>query len=241
MFPRMGETDFAALRDDIKANGLLNPITLHDGMILDGGNRYRACLEAGVEPRFEDFDGDSIVSFVLSSNFHRRHLSAGQQALIVAQAQDWEKAQAWGGDRKSDQVAKRPLDSPSTIEDRAVLSGASHRTQRRADKIAREAPDLAEKVVKGEMTLNKAFDTIAKPKQKEPTTERSPSTKPYPEGMFDKESPLSAFVSKARALDAISKINAHDPNALRCLDGIQKALDDRRVIIENIIRTNHGR
>ena len=93
----------------------------------------------------------------------RRHLMPSQQALIVAQAQDWSKAQRHGGDRKSDQAANRPLDSLTTIEDRAALSGASHRSQRRADKIAREAPELAEKVVKGEMTLLQVAQVYDKP------------------------------------------------------------------------------
>ena len=62
----------------------------------------------------------------------------GQQALIVAQAQDWEKAQVNGANRYT--VKTGQLAGLTTIEDRAVLSGASHRTQRRADKIAREAP-----------------------------------------------------------------------------------------------------
>ena len=42
LFPRMGGAEFDALCADIKANGLREAITLHNGMILDGGNRYRA-------------------------------------------------------------------------------------------------------------------------------------------------------------------------------------------------------
>lgn len=45
---------------DIKTNGLSQPITLHNGFILDGGNRYRACMEAGIEPRFVEFEGASV-------------------------------------------------------------------------------------------------------------------------------------------------------------------------------------
>ncbi|WP_019304059.1 hypothetical protein, partial [Xanthomonas oryzae] len=99
LFPRLAGAQFDTLREDIAANGLRHPIVLLDGRILDGGNRYRACVEAGVEPTFTEFTGGNIVSFVLSSNLHRRHLSAGQQAAIVASAQDWAKAHVVGSNQ----------------------------------------------------------------------------------------------------------------------------------------------
>ena len=96
LFPRIEGAEFDALVADVKANGLRESIVLHDGMILDGGNRYRACVQAGVTPKFKEFSGANLVTFVLSANLHRRHLSAGQQAAIVASAQDWAKAQTVG-------------------------------------------------------------------------------------------------------------------------------------------------
>jgi len=46
MFPPMEGEEFDAFVADIKANGLLEDIVLFEGMILDGRNRYRACLAA---------------------------------------------------------------------------------------------------------------------------------------------------------------------------------------------------
>lgn len=157
LFPRLSGGEFDALRDDIKANGLRQPIVLHEGMILDGGNRYRACIEAGVEPEFAAFEGGNLVSFVLSANLHRRHMTPGQQAAIVASAQDWARAQAGGsgGDRRSS--ATLHLDSTAK---RAAESGASIRTQKMADKVAKADPDLAKKVAHGEVSLPKAVKRI---------------------------------------------------------------------------------
>ena len=82
------QEQFDALKADISANGLRQPIVLLDGMILDGGNRYRACIDAGVKPVFTDYNGGNIVSFVLSANLHRRHMTPGQQAAIVARRRE---------------------------------------------------------------------------------------------------------------------------------------------------------
>ena len=156
LFPRLSGAEFDALREDIKTNGLRAPIVLHEGMILDGGNRYRACLEAGIDPEFITFDGGNLVAFVLSANLHRRHMSAGQQAAIVASAQDWAKAQGSGRPESGQDC---PL---STTKERAAASGAHINTQKMADKVAKADPDLAKKVAHGEVSLPALFHRTIK-------------------------------------------------------------------------------
>lgn len=169
LFPRLSGAEFDALRDDIKANGLRQPIVLHEGMILDGGNRYRACIEAGVEPEFTPFEGGNLVSFVLSANLHRRHMTPGQQAAIVASAQDWAMSQVAGSNQHTtrgpatlpDHKGATLPDRLSTVAERAAQSGASERTQRMADKVAKADPELAKRVAQGTVSLPKAIETIA--------------------------------------------------------------------------------
>lgn len=111
LFPRLINAELAALKADTAANGLNQPIVVHDGQVLDGGNRYRACLELGIDPPMVQYQGHDPIGFVMSANMHRRHLTPGQQAVIVASAQDWELAQTRGGDRKSNQTVSLPFDS----------------------------------------------------------------------------------------------------------------------------------
>jgi hypothetical protein len=84
IFPLLEGEAFTAFVENIKANGLLEPIVIHEGAILDGRNRFRACLAAGIEPDFEDYTGDNPLAHVLSWNLHRRHLDESQRALIAA-------------------------------------------------------------------------------------------------------------------------------------------------------------
>lgn len=156
LFPRIVGAEFEALKSDIATNGLRQPIVVHKGMILDGGNRYRACIEVGAEPHTVEFDGGNIVSYVLSANLHRRHMTQGQQAAIVASAQDWAKAQVAG--RPEKQTLNVTL---STRSERAAASGASMATQRDADRVAKADPNLAKQVAHGKISLTKAVKQIA--------------------------------------------------------------------------------
>ncbi len=84
-FPLMEGAEYERFKRDIARNGLIDPITVHDGLILDGRHRYRACRELGIEPRTVEWDGTgSIVSFVCSRNAHRRQLTDGGRAMIAA-------------------------------------------------------------------------------------------------------------------------------------------------------------
>jgi ParB-like chromosome segregation protein Spo0J len=156
IFPRMAGEEFKALKADIAANGLLHPITVYQGKILDGGNRYRACVELGLEPKTTEYEGAVPVSFVLSENLHRRHLSPGQTASIVSNSQDWEQAQPACRPTKECNVA--PL---STAADRAAISGASLRTQKMADAVSKSDPELSELVAHGKLTLPAASRQLA--------------------------------------------------------------------------------
>lgn len=159
LFPRLEGDAFASLKADIQANGQRQDIILYEGKILDGGNRYRACIELGIEPTTiePEFGDCDVLKFVLSVNLHRRHLSPGQQAVIVAAAQDWTQAHRRGGDRKSDQSQVVDFE---TVESRAAAAGVSRVTQMKADKVAKADPDLAKKVAHGEVSLPKAVRQI---------------------------------------------------------------------------------
>lgn len=73
IFPLMDEQQFAELKADIEANGQREDIVLYNGKILDGRNRYLACLELGFKPeRCELDDCTDAIAYVLSMTLHRR-------------------------------------------------------------------------------------------------------------------------------------------------------------------------
>ena len=80
-FPMMDSNRFSELLDDIREHGQHETITLCEGMILDGRNRYKACTELGIVPKTKTFEGDPWA-FAWSLNGQRRDLVDEQRYLI---------------------------------------------------------------------------------------------------------------------------------------------------------------
>ena len=82
IFPLMFDAEFDALKADIASQGVQLPIELLDGLIIDGRNRYRACVELGKKCPSVVVRCDDPVAYVLSRNLHRRHLTPSQLAMV---------------------------------------------------------------------------------------------------------------------------------------------------------------
>lgn len=203
IFPPLDEASAQALANDIQLRGLLHPIVLLDGAILDGVHRYRACQQAGVEPRFEEYNGPDPAGYVISINLHRRHLPPGVRAGIVAAAQNWSLAQNAG----------RPITLPygrvSTVAERATVAGVGERTQARADRIARADPELARKVAHGEVSLQDAVEKA--------TGRRPGRGEQKPAASIERITQLEAEIERVR--DGAAEAVAMAETAREVLDG----------------------
>jgi hypothetical protein len=80
-FPMMDAGRFAEVKADIAEKGQLEPITLCEGMILDGRNRHKACVELGIQPAFREWPGNPW-HFAWSMNGQRRDLAELQRGAI---------------------------------------------------------------------------------------------------------------------------------------------------------------
>jgi hypothetical protein len=169
----MQREEFTELVVDIKAYGLLEPIWLHEGKILDGRSRYQACLLAGVEPKFIQWQGDhqTPVQFVLAKNLRRRQLTSSQCAVVALNALPFLEEEAHERQIELGSTGGRgnKKNLPELIPEGFNKGGAESRTQAAkltgtnpryvcdAKKLSVKAPDLLEEVRMGKKTIPQAM------------------------------------------------------------------------------------
>jgi N6-adenosine-specific RNA methylase IME4 len=129
LFPLLNGAAFDALVEDIRVHGVQERITTHDGLILDGRNRYRGAIAAGVPCPTRVYDGDDPLGFVISANLKRRHQNESSRAMTAAKLATRER----GGDQRSDQSAN--LRNGLTTEQAAQQFSISTRSIESARKV----------------------------------------------------------------------------------------------------------
>jgi hypothetical protein len=87
-FPMIEGTPMEELKADIRNHGILEPIRLYQGMILDGRNRYAAAKAVGhafTSKDFREWTGTVVEAeaWVISTNFHRRQLTNAQKQEVI--------------------------------------------------------------------------------------------------------------------------------------------------------------
>jgi len=174
--------EYKGLVDSIKEHGLFDPILVWKGKIVDGRHRHKACLEAGVEPEYDyladEMSFEKVRDRVIGENILRRHLTAGQRAMIASALANM----THGGDRGNQYVPSQAANLPdakSTAEVAKSLN-VGERTVRDAKEVKRDAPELARKVERGEMSLNAAK---AESRERKGLTQKKETKPPKPDNI----------------------------------------------------------
>lgn len=161
-FPAMSAEDFQALTDSIQAIGVQNPVTLLDGMVLDGWHRYRATNDLAMDcPSTELADWIDPLDFVRAQNKTRRHLTSSAWALIEVSLRQWNPPH-----RPNKGAGPAPLSVSNA--DMAEASGTSIRLIQHAKTVASKAiPEVAEAVMRGDLGGEKAAAIAKMPKEEQ--------------------------------------------------------------------------
>ena len=176
LFPLIEGAEFTRLVEDVRTHGVREPILVAGpdaSVILDGRNRFRAAKAANVVPDFKVVPADADpVAVIVSANVFRRNMKKGQVAMIGAllrtglpigdpAVDDWLAAAEGVGDGAG--VGKAGMWRELTQEQVAARLGISVPYLGRAERVLREARNLAVQVLYGAIELNAAVGKCDKP------------------------------------------------------------------------------
>jgi hypothetical protein len=244
LFPLLSGDEYESFKKDIAENGLLEPIWLCDGKILDGRNRYRACSELGLEPAFQPYRGESPVAFAWSMNGTRRHLSTSQLAAIGARmlpALETEarrrQATSTGGATPQLSADLQQAAHSRAAEQAGEIVGVSARSIYKAKSVLEKDPETFKRVETGEITVNHADEItrdIPRPESAIATSTHRPLAK-----RIEEISGLAAQGHRASQIAEIIGVSEGRVRELANSNGIQlpdhllgkvRRIDVRRVI-----------
>ena len=180
-FPILEGEEFDLLVQDIREHGQLEPIVTVKGEILDGVNRYRACQQLGIEPITEEYQGDDALSYVISLNIRRRHLTESQRAMLAN-----EMLPEFALEAKNTQGRRNDLTSvsPDTQVKQSTgpigrsttkvgeIFGVSHGSVARAKRVKEQAPERVDDIIKGKESVYAVDTELRQAKAAERATEQ---------------------------------------------------------------------
>jgi len=168
IFPMLSREKLRELAEDIAEQGLVHPIVLFDGQVLDGRNRAAACEIANVTPRYETLEEcQSPAAYVLSANKHRRQLTKSQEAMVAtkmlgvfeAEAKERQRLSDGRGEKGSTKLSDLNSGSPAklrAVDAAAEAVGVSPTYVSQAKRLSKNHPQLAKLIDDGKLNLNQA-------------------------------------------------------------------------------------
>jgi N6-adenosine-specific RNA methylase IME4 len=177
LFPMVSDKELDDLGADIKANGQVETVKLHRGMILDGRTRYTACGKKNLGVRTEIFSGTDreALAWVISKNLKRRHLTESQRAMVAAKLSTLRLGDNQHSASQAAQICAPAMDfgaehaapepeAAVSQSDAAELLSVSRRSVQTATKVQEKgAPELQEAVDQGRVAVSTAAEIADRP------------------------------------------------------------------------------
>lgn len=174
LIPPLSIEERGELENSIMDEGCRDAICVWNGVIVDGHNRYEICKRRKRAFRVKEmsFENDeAAVAWIIRNQFGRRNLTAMQRAELALKLKDAIAAEAKKRQVKAGkehgrgqlpQKSAQPISKGETRDELAKMAGVSHDTIAKVEKIIADAePEVVEAARKGEMSINKAYKTVA--------------------------------------------------------------------------------
>lgn len=184
LLPMASDEEFQSMCVDVSRNGFLHPVKVTDNnLLIDGRNRIQVGWALSLDPGLERFTPVNALLFVLSENVHRRQLSVGQIAMVAKKI-----AKLSVGKPKKDEALRILFDTKQleangsgpgiTREQAAQMLGTTTLAISQASTIMHWAPQEAEKVADGTMSLEEGYKIARRNKSQAEKKEKPEKVNP---------------------------------------------------------------
>lgn len=175
LIPALSDEEYEGLEADIvdagKCHDALKVWEKSKGqfVLIDGHNRYRICRKHKIDNyRVTVLKFDSLGAakvWIIRNQLNRRNITAFQRTELALALKETLAAQGKNNRSRFANISKtEAVDTRKTIAEKAGVSGE---TVRKVETILENAPKkVVEAARNGEMTINRAYQTIKKPARK---------------------------------------------------------------------------
>lgn len=176
LIPPLTDEEYKGLEESILKDGCRDALVLWGEILVDGHNRYEICTRHNIPFKTvqkEFTSRDDVIRWIILNQFGRRNLPAYERARLALRLKPVIAEKA-----KSNILAVQKNDSASayqksekqinTAKELAKAAGVSHDTIAKVEKIEAKAPaEVKEKLRKGEVSINQAYNAIKLEEKKE--------------------------------------------------------------------------
>ena len=177
LIPPLTENERMMLTESIIANGCETPLTVWNGVLVDGHNRYAICHEHGVpfEIREKSFESrEEVICWMYRNQIGRRNLNDFQRAEIALKLKELyaREAQKRMRHQEDSGVGEPETDrsrgsKPRTMQQLGEMVGVSGTTMKRVQRLAKDADEETKRKLRaGEVAITNAYEKLVG-KQKE--------------------------------------------------------------------------
>lgn len=170
----MTAEEFQQLKENIFRDGCRDALVTWNSTIIDGHNRYKICDENDIPFKItaKNFDDRSeAIEWIIRNQFGRRNLQVYAKAELVFRLEDIIRVRAKEKmtstlKQNTANLNSEKRETINTDKELAKIAGVSADSIWKSRVIKNEGDeDLKNRVRKGELSLNKAFNEVRKPVQ----------------------------------------------------------------------------
>ena len=176
LIPELTADELKQLEQNILSEGVRDPLVLWGDTLIDGHHRYEIAQRHGLKFQTvqREFESEADAQqWIILNQFGRRNLSAYDRSILALKLKPMLAAEA---KKRQGKRNIPPKSAGSEVRDQlAKAANVSHDTIAKVEKIeAQGTPELKERVKRGELSINKAWQEIRQTKQQEPKPVKEP-------------------------------------------------------------------